>query len=81
MPDYLRSGGRKLRVNALLDDASTKAYINSCEAAETGLQGELQNFYVNVLNGLLESFESTPVECIKESLNGKTSSKVTLFNW
>jgi len=37
IPVYLKNGGRRLRVNALLDDASTKTYINSDVAAEMGL--------------------------------------------
>ena len=77
IPVYLRNEGRRLRVNALLDDASTKTYINSDVAAEIGLQGRLQKVNVSVLNGHLESFETTPVECIIEILDGKTSLKVT----
>jgi len=42
IPVYLKNGGRRLRVNALLGDASTKTYINSDVAAEMGLQGKLQ---------------------------------------
>ena len=33
---------KKLRANALLDDASTKTYLNADVAAEMGLQGELK---------------------------------------
>ena len=36
---YLKNGSRRLRVNALLDDASSKTYINSDVAAKMGLQG------------------------------------------
>ena len=36
---------RKLQVNALLDDASTKTYINADVAAELELQGCLQKGY------------------------------------
>ena len=46
-------------------------------AAEMGLQGELKKVIVSVLNGQLKSFETTPVECTIESLDGKTSLKVT----
>ena len=41
------------------------------------MQGELKRVNVSVLNGQLKSFETTPVECIIESLDGKTSLKVT----
>ena len=40
-----------MRVNALLDDTSTKIYINSDVAADMGLQGELQKVNASVLNG------------------------------
>ena len=35
----LNNGGKKMRVNALLDDASTKTYVNSDVAAELGWNG------------------------------------------
>ena len=73
---YLRNGDRKLKINALLDDASTKTYVNADVAAELGLQGKIQKVKVNVLNGQVETFETTPVECILESLCGK-SFKIT----
>ena len=72
IPVCLQNGNKRLRVNALLDDASTKTYINADVAAEIDLQGELK-VNVNVLNGQLKSFETTPVECMIESLDGKTS--------
>ena len=34
IPVMLKSGGRPLQVNALLDNASTKSYINADVAAE-----------------------------------------------
>ena len=34
---------------------------------------------MSVLNGQLKSFETTPVECTIENLDGKTSLKVTAF--
>ena len=81
---YLRNGDRKLRINALLDDASTRTYINADVAAELGLQGHTQKVNVSVLNGQVEIFETTPVEFTLESLDGKrynitafTTNKVT----
>ena len=60
-----------------MDDVSTKTYLNPDVAVEMGLQGELQKVNVSVLNGQLKSFETTPVECTIESLDGKTSLKTT----
>ena len=42
IPVYLSNGNRKIKVSALLDDASTKSYINSDVAAELGLEGQLR---------------------------------------
>ena len=58
-----------MQVNTLLDDASTKAYLNADVVAKLGLQ-------VSLLNGTLET---SPVECVIESLDGKSCSKATAF--
>ena len=79
IPVYLTSGKRKLKVNALLDDVSTKTYINADVAAELGLQGHPQRVTVSVLNGQVETFETSPIECVLESLDGKSSYKITAF--
>ena len=78
VPVYLKSGNRKLKVNALLDDASTKTYVNADVAAELGLQGHSQRVNVSVLNGAVETFETTPIDCFVESLDGK-SYTITAF--
>ena len=79
VPVILKNGGRKLIVNALLDDASTKTYVNSDVAAELGLQGESRKVTVNVLNGQEDTFETMPVECGIESLDGRINVKITAF--
>ena len=73
VPVYLTNGNRKLKVNALLDDASTKAYINADVAAELGLQGQPQRVTVSALNGQVETFETSPIECEIKSLDDKSS--------
>ena len=40
VPVILKNGNRRIEVNALLDDASTRTYLNSDVAAQLGLQGE-----------------------------------------
>ena len=66
---YPKSGNRKLKVKALLDDASTKTYINVDVAAELG---HPQKVNVSLLNGQVETFETTPIECALEILDGKS---------
>ena len=71
VPVVLRKGSQKIVVNALLDDGSTKTYINSDVAAESNLQGGTRKVAVNMLNGHIDSFEITPMEFELESLDGK----------
>ena len=63
----------KLKVNALLDDFSTKTYLNADVAAELGLQGQTEKVTVNVLNDQVETFETKPVNFKLESLDGNVS--------
>ena len=78
VPVYLKNGNQKLKVNALLDDANTKTYVNADVAAELGLQGHPQRVNVSVLNGQVETFETTPTDCFVEGLDGK-SYRITAF--
>jgi len=66
-------------VNVLLDEASTKTYLNADVAAELGLQGHPQSVTVNVLNGQTETFETTPVEVELESLDGSVKTTIGAF--
>ena len=61
IPVYLSNGSRKKKVDALLDDASTKSYNNSDVAAELGLDGQLRRVKVNFFNGQIETFQIIPV--------------------
>ena len=69
VPVCLKNGNKKLKVNTLLDDASTKTYLNADVAAELGLRGCPQNVSVSVLNGQAEGFETIPIKRVwKEKL-------------
>ncbi|XP_047129507.1 uncharacterized protein LOC124809450 [Hydra vulgaris] len=62
VPVILRNRYKKVVVNALLDDGSTKTYLNSDVAAELPLQGKTEKLAVNMINGKIDSFETMPVE-------------------
>lgn len=79
VPLYLINGTKKKMVNALLDDASTKTYLNADVAAELGLEGSKEDLTVNVLNDNQETFPSSLVEFRISSLNGKTSCMASAF--
>ena len=55
VPVKLRNGNREITVNALLDDGSTKSYINSDVAAELGLDGPVENVTVSTTTGILKT--------------------------
>ena len=79
VPVYLTSGKRKVKVNALLDDGSSKTYLNSDIAAELEVKGSPRELTVNVLNDNQEKFETTVVECTISSLNGKVSKLASAY--
>ena len=45
------NGTRKVKVNALHDDASTKTYISSDVASQLEIKGEVREITINVMNG------------------------------
>ena len=79
VPVILKNGNRAIKVNALLDEASTKTYIHADVASELGLQGISRKVTVNVLNGQTETFETMPVDVELESFDGKVSKTVSAF--
>ena len=74
---FLKNGNWRIKVNGLLDEASTKTYLNADVAAELGLQGHPQSVTVNVLNGQTETFETTPVKVELESLDGNVKTTIS----
>lgn len=77
IPVVLSHGNRRIKVNALLDDASTKTYITSDVAHELGLHGPIRRVTVNVLNGHEESIETKDVSLKLESLDGITCETIS----
>ena len=79
VPIIIKNEDRLIKVNALLDDASTQTYINTDVAAELGLHGKPQKVTVNVLNGQIETFDTKPISLELRSINGNVSTRVTAF--
>ena len=74
VPVILKNGKRSLKINALLDDVSTKSYINADVAAELGLQGRTEKMTVN---GQVETFETKPINIELMSITGNVSTMVS----
>ena len=68
-----------MKVNALLDDASTKTYVNADVAAKLGLNGKTDKIMVNVLNGRVEMFETKPVSVELKSITGNVNMNVSAY--
>ena len=79
VPVVVKNGERRIIVNALLDDGSTKTYINGDVAAELGLEGNTQRITVNMLKGEEDCFETMPVEFDLQSTDGKSCARISAF--
>ena len=79
VPVYVTNGKRRLKVNALLDDASSKTYLNSDTAAELGLEGRPHELTVNVLNDNQQILDTTVVEFMISSCEGKVSKLASAY--
>ena len=79
IPVILKSGERSLKINALLDDCSTRTYINADVAAELGLEGKTEILDVGVLNGGKERFETQPVTMMLTSVNNNLQKEITAY--
>ena len=79
VPVYVTNGARRVKVNALLDEASSKSYLNSDVAAELGLEGRPHELVVNVVNGHHTALDTSLVEFVINSLDGSTSEKNSAY--
>ncbi|CAB3998321.1 Hypothetical predicted protein [Paramuricea clavata] len=62
IPVWLKANGRKVKVNAILDDASNETFLNEQVAGVLGLHEPYKTVKVHVLNNEVETFQSMPVE-------------------
>ena len=69
VPVWLKSKGKKIKVNAVLDDAST-IYVNEEVAGALGLSTTYEKVLVNVLNENVETFDSMPDSLTLEACDG-----------
>ena len=70
IPVILKVKNKELKINALLDDGSTKSYINEDIASELGISGEKSLVEVTVINGKAEKFETACVSFLIQSESG-----------
>ena len=80
IPVTLIHAGRKIKVNALLDDGSTKTYLNTDVAAELKLlTGRNDEITVGTMGGDIRTFATEEVKFELQSNDGKTMKVITAF--
>lgn len=60
VPVWLKANKRKIKVNAILDDASNETFLNEEVAGALGLSEPFETVKVHVLNNEVETFQSMP---------------------
>ena len=79
IPVLIKANGKKLKVNAVLDDASSASYMNEEVADALGLSVPYQPVAVQVLNDNVETFDSMPVDVSLESCDGNVNVQLSVF--
>ena len=79
VPVIVKSGDRKLKINALLDDSSSRSYVNASVVKELGLTGRPRKLQVGVLNGVIQNINSHSAELGLESVDGKVDVEVNVL--
>ena len=79
VPVLLKNGDLSMKVNALLDDASTQTYVNSDVAVMLGLTGQSKRVTVNVLNDHTRTFITRPTNVELKSVDGDVNMKISAY--
>lgn len=79
VPVKIKNKNRILIVNALLDEASSRTFINSDVANELGMDGEYEELHVSTLNDSDTMIKTTNVKFTLSSMDGKTAADVSAY--
>ena len=79
VPVWIKGNRKKVEVNALLNDASTGAFLNEEIAIVLGLKSAYERVTVRVLNETVESLDTMPVEITLESVDGQTLMDLNVY--
>jgi hypothetical protein len=73
IPVWVKANGKRIKVNALLDDASNETFLNEEVAGVLGIRENFEPVRVHVLNDTVSTFQSMPVKIEIESVDGQFS--------
>ncbi len=71
LPVWLKANGKKVKVNAIMDDASNETFLNEEITSLLGVEEPFQKVQVHVLNSAVETFQSMPIKVDIESASGE----------
>ena len=69
IPVWVKAQGKKVKVNAILDDASNETFLNEEVAGALGLKESYQTVKVHELNNSVKTFQTMPLKVEIESVN------------
>ena len=78
VPVWVKANGRKMKVNAVLDDASNETFMNEELTGALGLSTSWKAVQVHVLNSSVETFRPMPLQVEIESVDGQFSKTVNV---
>ena len=79
IPVIVRNGTKSIAINALLDDGSTRTYINADIAAELGLlTGDTDEITVGTMGGAKRTFSNEEVSFVIESAENRADQLMPL---
>ena len=81
VPVYLTNGSKRVKVNSLLDEGSSRSYLNSMVAGELGLEGRPDELTVKVLIDNQEKLdlESSVVDFMINSVDGNVRKPASVY--
>ncbi|CAH3022996.1 unnamed protein product, partial [Porites evermanni] len=81
IPVILKNGNRAIKVNALLDEASTKTYINADMASELRLQGISRKVTTMPLDVELESLDGSVTKTVRAFTTERVTGNLEAIDW
>ncbi|XP_028410463.1 uncharacterized protein LOC114533077 [Dendronephthya gigantea] len=76
LPATVEIGGKKIKINVMLDPCSTGSYVTESLVGELHLKGEKQDLTISGTGGTEIKRQSKRVKCVITSVNGTFSSPV-----
>lgn len=76
IPVWVKAHGKKVKVNAILDDASNESFLNEEVAGFLGLQEPYHTVKFHVLNNSVDTFQAMPLTIEIEGVNGQFNKEI-----